>query len=175
MSIAPPADARSRVSGGRLDHQEVRRLYEQHGRVLLAYACSFVQDRSTAEDVLHQVFLKLMRGRTTIPDASLAYLCRAVRNAALNYRRNHSREVELGPEGRWLESPAGMEDTAIVLQSALRHLPEEQREIIILHIWGQMNFGEAAAALGISPNTAASRYRYGLAKLREQLKPLPKK
>jgi RNA polymerase sigma-70 factor (ECF subfamily) len=52
----------------------------------------------------------------------------------------------------------------------MRELPEEQREVIMLHVWGQMSFEETAAALGISPNTAASRYRYGLSKLREQFK-----
>jgi RNA polymerase sigma-70 factor (ECF subfamily) len=60
------------------------------------------------------------------------------------------------------------------LDSALKELPAEQREVIVLHVWGQMTFEEAAAALEISANTAASRYRYGLAKLKEQLKPFAK-
>ena len=67
-----------------------------------------------------------------------------------------------------------MEDTGLALQSALAELPEEQREIVILRVWGQLTFEEAAAALDISPNTAASRYRYALAKLKEQLQPLAK-
>lgn len=70
----------------------------------------------------------------------------------------------------WLESPPGMQDVAIAIESALRALPEEQREVIVLHLWGGLSFSEAAGALGVSPNTAASRYRYGLAKLREGLK-----
>jgi RNA polymerase sigma-70 factor (ECF subfamily) len=61
-----------------------------------------------------------------------------------------------------------MEHDAVELQSALRELPEQQREVILLHIWGMMSFEEVADALEISPNTAASRYRYGLSKLREQ-------
>jgi len=68
----------------------------------------------------------------------------------------------------WLDSPVGMEQTAVELQSALRGLPEQQREVILLHVWGQMSFEEVANALEIPPNTAASRYRYGLSKLREQ-------
>jgi RNA polymerase sigma-70 factor (ECF subfamily) len=55
----------------------------------------------------------------------------------------------------------------LALQSALRMLPQEQREIVVLHIWGELTFEDAAAIVGISPNTAASRYRYGLGKLRE--------
>jgi RNA polymerase sigma-70 factor (ECF subfamily) len=54
----------------------------------------------------------------------------------------------------------------------LTELPDEQREITILRVWGQMTLEEAAAVLDISPNTAASRYRYALSKLKERLKPL---
>ena len=45
---------------------------------------------------------------------------------------------------------------------------------MILRVWGEMTFEETAAVLDISPNTAASRYRYALAKLKERLKPLAK-
>ena len=67
-----------------------------------------------------------------------------------------------------------MEEASLTLQSALAELPDEQREIMILRVWGQMTFEEAAATLDISPNTAASRYRYALAKLKERFQPLAK-
>ena len=150
----------------RLDRDGVQRLYEQHGRGLLAYACSFVSSFAAAEDVVHQVFERLLRGDLSISGAPVAYVYRAVRNTSLNVVRNRAGDVDL--EEAWLDSPAGMEHTALELQSALRELPEEQREVILLHIWAQMTFEEVAEALGITPNTAASRYRYGLSKLREQ-------
>lgn len=150
----------------RLDREGVQRLYERHGRGLLAYACSFVSSFAAAEDVLHQVFERLLRGDLTISGAPVAYVYRAVRNTSLNMVRARAGDVNL--EGGWLESPSGMEHTAVELQSALRELPEEQREVILLHIWAQMTFEEVAEALGIRPNTAASRYRYGVSKLREQ-------
>jgi RNA polymerase sigma-70 factor (ECF subfamily) len=156
---------------GWVDREDVRRLYDQHGPALLAYACSILRDYSTAEDMLHQVFVRLLRGDIKIAGSPSSYLFTAVRNAALDYRRHHFREVSLEIDVGWLESPAGMKETGISLQSALWELPEEQREIIVLHVWGQMKFEEAAQVLGISPNTAASRYRYGLTKLREKLKP----
>jgi RNA polymerase sigma-70 factor (ECF subfamily) len=153
------------VSGAR-DQNQVRRLYEQHGRALLAYACAFLHEPSQAEDVLHQVFLQLLKdGGTEI--ASPGYLFRAVRNRVLNQIRDRSREVALGPEAQWLESHSGSTETALALQSALRVLPEEQREVIVLRVWGQMTFEEVAGVVGVSPNTAASRYRYGLEKLTE--------
>lgn len=149
-------------------------LYERHGAVLLAYALSLLRDRPAAEDVLHQVFMKLLQKRVVVNGQPLHYLYRAVRNTALNHRRHISREREYAPNGRWLESPSGMEETGLALQSALAELPEEQRELMILRVWGEMTFEEAAAVLEISPNTAASRYRYALAKLKERLRPLGK-
>jgi len=162
------------VNNGKLERKQVRALYEQHGRVLLAYAFTLLPDRGASEDVLHQVFVKLLQGRVSIAGPPLHYLLRAVRNAALNYRRDHSREVELPANGHWLESPPGMGELGLALESALKDLPQEQREVIVLRVWGQMTFEEAAAALEIPGSTAASRYRYGLAKLRERLKPLAK-
>jgi RNA polymerase sigma-70 factor (ECF subfamily) len=149
-----------------LDRDEVRKLYEQHRRGLFAYACSFVSSFATAEDILQQVFTRMLRLDVEITGSPIPYLYRAIRNAALNQIRDRSREV--GLEDGWLDSPAGLEQTGLELQSALRELPEDQREVIVLHVWGEMSFDEAATALGISPNTAASRYRYGLSKLREQ-------
>lgn len=117
----------------------------------------------TAEDVLHQVFLALLKGRVLVPERPLPYLLRAVRNTALNYQRDRRREVTLPEEGRWLEAPAGMEHEALALESALRRLPAEQREVVTLRTWAGLTFEEVATVVGCPVNTAASRYRYGLA------------
>jgi len=150
-----------------VNHGEALRWYDEHGPALLAYASALLRDPSAAEDVLHSVFLKILGGRAGVAGPPGPYLFRAVRNAALNHIRGQSRDVELADGGVWLESPDGSAETALALQSALRTLPDEQREVVVLRIWGQLTFEEAAAVVGISPNTAASRYRYGLAKLKE--------
>ena len=155
---------------GKLDRERIRELYDQHGRVMLAYAVSLLPDRAASEDVLHQVFIKLLEGNVEISGPPVPYVYRAIRNAAFNYRRDRSREIELESNGRWLEAPAGMDDMGLALEAALDELPAEQREVIVLHTWGQMTFEETAAALDISPNTAASRYRYGLARLKERFR-----
>jgi RNA polymerase sigma-70 factor (ECF subfamily) len=146
-------------------------LYERYGRALLAYGCALLKDPPAAEDVLHQVFVKLLGNRVAIAGEPGPYLFRAVRNAALNRKRDRSRDVPLHDDGRWLEGPPGIGENAVALQSALETLPDEQREMVVLRIWGGLTFEEAAAVAGISPNTAASRYRYGLARLREIWKP----
>jgi RNA polymerase sigma-70 factor (ECF subfamily) len=149
-----------------LDRESIRRLYEAHARGLHAYACSFVTSFATAEDVVHQVFERLLRGDLAITGGPISYLYRAVRNTSLNKIRDRAGDVDF--EEGWLDSSAGAEQTAVEIQSALRELPEEQREVILMHVWAKMSFEEVASALDLSPNTVASRYRYGLSKLREQ-------
>jgi RNA polymerase sigma-70 factor (ECF subfamily) len=61
-------------------------------------------------------------------------------------------------------------DLAEYLQAALARLPRAQREIVVLKACREKTFSEIARLLGISPNTAASRYRYGMEKLRKLLK-----
>jgi RNA polymerase sigma-70 factor (ECF subfamily) len=53
--------------------------------------------------------------------------------------------------------------------SALRTLPAEQAEVVVLKIWEDLTFAEIGQILDTSPNTAASRYQYGLAKLTRRL------
>ena len=61
------------------------------------------------------------------------------------------------------------DDEQRALVAALDLLPAEQREVLTLKIWNELTFAEIASALGISQNTAASRYRYALAALKKNL------
>jgi RNA polymerase sigma-70 factor, ECF subfamily len=148
----------------------VRRLYDQHGPALVLYASSFVADGGAAEDVVHGVFLKLLRGKQIVPDAPAAYLYRAVRNAALNARRDRSRDAPLPDQDAWFMHRERDREAAFALQQALRELPDEQREAVVMQIWSGMTLEEVAEATDVPLNTASSRYRYALAKLRERLK-----
>ena len=153
--------------------EQIERFYEQYGAALVAYGSSLTGSRSTAEDLIQQVFLKLLRENRAEPENPRAYLYRAVRNAALNAMRTAGRETELDLESPWFAArgaPAsGSGNSGLELEASLFDLPSEQREAVVMHIWGGLTFEEIAAVLEISANTAASRYRYGLAKLREKL------
>lgn len=154
-----------------LSADEVKQLYDRHGPALLAYVCSFVSDTAAGEDVVHQVFLRLLQRDTVVPDVPAAYLYRAVRNAALNARRDGHRDVPLETQSIWLEHRDGNREASLALQAALHELPEEQREVVVMRIWSGMTLEEVSAATGASLNTVASRYRYALGKLRVRLKP----
>jgi RNA polymerase sigma-70 factor (ECF subfamily) len=149
----------------KLRYEDVQELYREHGPALLAYAAALLGERAAAEDVLHQVFLKLLGGQFEFPSEARPYLFRAVRNTALNSRRSRARDVPL--DEQWLIKPVDAVDAGLALEQALRELPVEQREVVVMHVWGAMTLEDIAKVLELSSNTVASRYRYGLRKLRE--------
>jgi RNA polymerase sigma-70 factor (ECF subfamily) len=73
------------------------------------------------------------------------------------------------PETEPLFAAAEDNERRAAIEIALRELPAEQSELLVMKVWGELTFSQIAAALETSPNTAASRYRYALAKLREAL------
>ena len=148
----------------------MRRLYEEHGPAFLGYACALLGVRASAEDVLHEVFLRLINENKP-PANPVPYVFRALRNSALNVRRQQAHHIPLEAEPAWFEAANGISESALAVQEALIALPDLQREVVVLHIWCGMTFEEIADLTRIRPNTTASRYRYGLSKLRELLQP----
>jgi RNA polymerase sigma-70 factor (ECF subfamily) len=149
---------------------EVESLYRLHGPALLLFAVSIMGERALAQDVVHQVFLKLIEQDWLDGAADKkAYLFACVRNAALNERKHQARNVELDPDSVWFTSTPPDVPRAVTLQRALIDLPDDQREVMVLHIWGELTFSQIGGVLGLSANTAASRYRYALAKLKESM------
>jgi RNA polymerase sigma-70 factor, ECF subfamily len=150
---------------------EIEGLYLRHGPALVRFATSIVGERSRGQDVVHQVFLKLIEhgNLRRILDAK-AYLFASVRNAALTDMKMQQRNVAIDPETAWFEAPDRDLAGELVLRRALRELPDDQREVAVLHVWGELTFSEIAGVLDISANTAASRYRYALEKLRELMR-----
>lgn len=107
----------------------------------------------------------------------MALLVTSVRRAAFDLARSESRRA-----AREEFADGGIEENRPLFQvslegnerreameSALHQLPDEQREVLVLKIWGELTFEQIATELEIPPNTAASRYRYALAALRKEL------
>ena len=155
----------------KLTAAHVKELYEKHGDALAAYACCCGLDFAAAEDAVQQVFLKLLRGDTSAPRMPVAYLYRSVRNASLNLQRNRRHETGPFEQEKWFVRDQGAPEEVLALQAALSELPEEQREVVFLRMWSGLTLREIADATKMPMNTAASRYRYALEKLREKLKP----
>jgi len=149
---------------------DVEGLYRQHGGALLLFAISICGESSRAQDAVHQVFLKLIEtgGIKNALDPK-AYLFASVRNNLLNDQKSRQRNVPIDADRLWFEAPDRDHAAEENLRRALQALPDDQRQVVVLHIWGELTFSQVAEILSISANTAASRYRYALAKLREAM------
>lgn len=150
---------------------EIESLYRQHGAALLLFAQAITGERSSAQDAVHHVFLKLIESRDLRrANDKKAYLFACVRNVILNERKRGQRQQPLDDAAQF--SPPDRDYAAEQnLRSALAGLPDDQREVVVLHVWGELTFAQVGVLLDISPNTAATRYRYALGKLRDAMLP----
>ena len=163
------------ISCKRGSEEALARIYEKYKTDMLVLAMALLNDKSAAEDVMHDVFMIFVQNieKFTLTGSLKGYLLRCLANRARNLNKAKQRQnVELEPAE---PVNSGSDETlrAFIcneqlqqLSSAMSELPYEQREIIMLHFQAGMTFRTIGKSLGISANTAKSRYRYGLDKLR---------
>jgi RNA polymerase sigma-70 factor (ECF subfamily) len=164
------------------DHASWSQWFDRHGPRLLLCARQWTRSLADAEDVLQEAFVRFWKHQRGLGGEPLALLLTSVRRAAFDRARGESRrtvrEQQAASDGfardalfePWLEG----DERRAAIETALRGLPSEQREVLVLKIWGELTFEEIAHQLDIPANTAASRYRYALAALRKGLTaPIP--
>lgn len=155
------------------------RIYETYRAPLLKVAAALLNDRSGVEDVLHDVFVDFARttGRFQLRGSLKGYLSICVANRARDRNRAMQRRSVAGLDAAASHpaATAGPEQQAMSrelvsrLDDALSLLPDEQREIVVLHLQSKLPFREIAQLRDLSINTAMSRYRYALDKIRSAL------
>ena len=155
-----------------LEAQALSTFFADHAASLVLYASQWL-DRAAAEDVVHDVFLRLLEQERE-PENAKAWLYRAVRNAAVSNIRSRVRRSshELSAAQRRPEWFTPRDDDAIDAAHAelvLRSLPHEQREVVMLRIWAQMSFKEIAALTDAPISTVFERYQAALAAVKQKL------
>jgi RNA polymerase sigma-70 factor, ECF subfamily len=160
---------------------ELERLYDAHAGALYQFLLALTLGEAETRDALQEVFLKLA---VRPPDAGAprderAFLRRTAFNVAMDIHRRRSAGARAAQA--FAREPAPLFDTApdpdeeafrSETVAALATLPPEQRAVVHLKLRERLTFQEIADTLDIPPDTAASRYRYGIEKLRRQLRPL---
>ncbi len=141
-------------------------LYDAHAAGLFHYFTSFTGNEADAKDLLQEFFIRLARQPIPPGIASMrAWLLRLAHHHAIDWLRRHTVR-------RRAEEEAHAPEVERRLSAALVLLPLEQRSVAQLKLWDGLTFEEIAEVQGIPLNTAASRYRYALEKLRSELQPL---
>ena len=153
------------------DASALAALYDRHAPPVYHLLLAQTGDADAAADLLQETFLALLdKGRAAagIRDPR-TYLLGVAHHLASRRRYRRRREVPLDEAELAGAAAPDAPLTTIDVQRALAALPPEQAAVVVLKVWHDLTFREIAAALGLSPDTAASRYRYALEKLRRLL------
>ena len=155
------------------DSEQWRDWLSRHGPALVLFARQWTSSVADAQDAVQDGFIRFWLARSRARD-SVAYLYACVRSAAMdvaraNRRREKSADRSLAANVPVSPFAAEQAELAQTIEEALAQLPSEQREVVVMKVWGGLTFGEIAEALRISPNTAASRYRYAIERLERAL------
>ena len=160
---------------------ELRRLYDEYSQPLYAFLLNLTRDENDTRDLLQDIFIKLARNPELLDGLrnERAFLIRLAHNAAIDMirrrgTRDKTREQFTAESVSPFAPGVDPDEQAFraALADALTELPAEQRVVVHLKLWEGLTFEEIANTLEIPQNTAASRCRYGLDKLRECLRPL---
>ena len=151
-------------------------LYHRHNDALYRYLLRLCHHRDTAEDIFQDVWGKIIKSRQNYrPTAKFStFLYRVAHNCFIDHiRRNkrHSHTVDVEPDNQPDpgDQPEALAERSMArrrLDAALRELPEEQRDVFLLHEEAGLNLDQIASVTGANRETAKSRLRYAVKKLR---------
>jgi RNA polymerase sigma-70 factor (ECF subfamily) len=157
------------------NQDEWRRWIDDQAPKLLLFARQMARSEADAQDLVQEALVECWKrnGSCTPP---LPLLFATIRRRAIDLARreqrriNREQNVEVNETQPWFEAGVEQREFSRMIQAAMSELPQQQREVITLKIWGGLTFAEIGEALGIPANTAASRFRYGLSELRKLTK-----
>jgi RNA polymerase sigma factor (sigma-70 family) len=160
-------------------------LVQRHKSRIYTTIYLIVKDQCVAEDLLQDTFIKaigtIKSGRYNDEGKFLPWIMRIAHNLAIDYFRRERRypTVILEDGSNVFNTLDFSEDSAESVQirketherlrELIQHLPEQQREVLMMRHYGEMSFQEIADATGVSINTALGRMRYALINLRKQM------
>lgn len=158
--------------------QDLQTLYARHRQALFTLALSRTRCRGLAEDAVHEAFVRICRtDLARLADAD-AYVFAAVRNAAIDQvrRAGHAASLDQAAADSIFEAGADVpgdeaqrDEQARLVARAVDALPDEQREAIVMRIYGGLSFAQIGRVTGDPLPTVATRYRRGLERLRLKL------
>ncbi len=155
-----------------------QRIYEKYEGDLRTLAANLLNDKTAAEDVVHDVFISMLQivDRFELRSSLAGYLKTCVANRSRDYRRAQKTKTILVNDAEQVPSNVNgsvqwvmQTELSRLLDTAMSRLTYEQREAIVLYVHGRMKFKNIAKLQNVSTKTAYTRYRAGLEKLRSML------
>ena len=164
-----------RVRSG--DLEQLSELFERHHRRLYQFFLKLARDRSVAEDLVQEVFVRVLKYRHTWRDEAefVPWMFALARNAAVDHFRSRTRDGKRDAAAvpdLVLQPAHAVErleelERATQLRAALDRLAPDKREVLLLARFGELKHERIAAMLGISPGAVRVRLHRALKELRE--------
>ena len=169
------------------DHNAISKLIERHKKRVTDYIYMMVKDREIADDIFQETFIKVVRfvdeGRYTDNGKFLSWVLRIAHNQVIDHFRqtrqqNKITESDAGYDilGTLRFSNDTVEDKMVTaqihedLRKMIEHLPEEQKQVVLMRYFDNLSFKDIAEQTEVSINTALGRMRYALINLRKLIK-----
>jgi RNA polymerase sigma-70 factor (ECF subfamily) len=164
-----------------MSSSDLERLYEAHAQALFAFLLNLTRNEADTRDLLQETFARLAKDSSLLErvENERSFLLRTVHNLAIDLIRRRGSRSER--QDKWSQDAVPIFAPSVdpdeeafrrALSASMGELVEEQRTVVHLKLWEGLTFQQIAELLDIPANTAASRYRYGLDKLRERLRPI---
>lgn len=157
-------------------------LYQEHAPTLFRFLIRLTGNEAEVKDILQEIFIRLARSPSLLKDVASprSYLFRMAHRLVIDHARReqtrHRYDEEAQRDPSLHDAPSAPDPDESWRQNLLREtlstLPPEQKAVVILKIWEGLTYSQIADVLNIPADTAASRYRYALDKLRHALRPL---
>lgn len=147
-------------------------LFDRYHAPLFNFYSRLMGDRALSEDLVQEVFLKILRYRQSYQPGTpfRAWIYQIARNARIDNFRKTRRQVPFEPHmlPPFLPSDSAQQvQQATLLRHALMQLPEDKREILILARFQELKYSEIAKLLGCEINTVKTRLHRALQDLRK--------
>jgi RNA polymerase sigma-70 factor (ECF subfamily) len=187
-SMEPDDDGELMLRYARGDLRAFETLYQRHRGGLYRYLARHTHNPEAANDLFQEVWSKVIASRERYePRAKFqTFLYRIAHNCFVDYCRRCSARPEVAgdAEADWQENLTAPEidrpdlraeqaETVARYKAALAALPAEQRDVFLLYEESGLSLEEIAAITAVGPETAKSRLRYAVAKLRHAMAPVP--
>lgn len=165
-----------RISSG--DQDAFRELYQNTDRTIYSFILSIVRNPQDAEEIMQETFLKVWTSASSYQSQGkpLAWMFTIARNLCYMRFRERRHQADIGLDeltgeeaGEVCFQLENLAD-AIVLQSALEILKEEERQIVLLHTAAGLKHREIAASLQMPLSTVLSKYNRAMKKLEKKLR-----
>ncbi len=156
-------------------------LYERHKGPLYRYLLRHCGSPETAADLFQEVWSRIIQARQRYRAVAkfTTYLYHVAHNCFIDHCRRQGRRPRIDPEAAAAEfedrsimrpeTAAQVAESGAALRAALGRLPDEQREVFLLHAESGLTLEEIGRVTGVGKETAKSRLRYAVAKLRQAL------